>query len=105
MKKMLQYIIGLFAMTVFPSFTLADGGYFVMDGYRGGMMNGFYWGGMGFGFLFFFIFWGIVIYLAVIAFRHFTEKKDRETPLELLKKRLAKGEVTEEEFEKIKKKL
>ncbi|QQS59940.1 SHOCT domain-containing protein [Candidatus Peregrinibacteria bacterium] len=60
---------------------------------------------MGFGFLFFFIFWGIVIYLAFIAFKHFTEKKDGETPLELLKKRLAKGGITEEEFERIKKKL
>ncbi len=74
-----------------------------------GMMN---WGyGMGwFGWIFMIIFWIVVIAGVVILIRWmapFGEKSRRpesqETAIDILKKRYAKGEITKEEYEKIKK--
>ncbi len=70
-----------------------------------------------FSWLIFFFVIGIAVYLIikyelVITSRGVQKKTGtdiqeytRESPLELLEKRLAKGEITEEEFERIKKKL
>ena len=49
---------------------------------------------------------GLVIYLVVQGARSKTsESSFRETPMDILKKRYAKGEITKEEFEKMKKDL
>ena len=75
-------------------------GSFGMGGY--GMM-GF---GMGFGFLFMLIFWGIIIWLIVTLINSAqSNKKDDSDPLTILKKRFAKGEITKKEFEKMKKEV
>ncbi|CAI8225036.1 MAG: SHOCT domain-containing protein [Sulfurovum sp.] len=52
----------------------------------------------GFGML---VFWVIVVFLLFSLFS--SKKKDMETPFDILKKRLAKGEITKEQFDSIKK--
>ncbi len=67
-----------------------------------------HWGdyGMGFGWLFMIIFWGLVILgvffiVMSISGRIGTGQKG-ESALDILEKRYAKGEITGEEFEKMK---
>jgi len=74
-------------------------------------MHGFgnYGFGMGFGWIFMIIFWGVVIYL-VLAFlkSNKTDSQDsgkKETAEDILKKRYARGEISQEEFERMKKSL
>lgn len=68
-----------------------------------------HWGdygwGMGLGWLFMIIFWGLVIFGIAYLIQNIakgTKKEDRESPVEILKKRYAKGEITKEEFERMK---
>jgi len=80
-------------------------------GNYGGHMG--YWGHMtncGFGGIFMWIIFLIVIGVAVYLVVQATKSKGpespyRETPMEILKKRYAKGEITKEEFDKMKKDL
>lgn len=74
------------------------------------MMNGMFGGGMWFGW----IFWIVMIAVIVWAVTLFTNKSrsensnifvEKETPLSILKKRYAKGEITKEQFEEMKKDL
>lgn len=64
---------------------------------------GFGWMGLGW------LFWLIVIAVIVYLIIKITNQKQtenvypKETPLEILKKRYAKGEISKEEFERIKK--
>jgi len=52
------------------------------------------------------IFWAAVIALAVWAVRSFAgSREDRKTPLDIARERLARGEISEEEFERIKRQL
>ena len=89
-------------MTVFPSFTLVDGGYFVMDGYRGGMMNGFL-GGNGIWVSLLFIFWELLFTLLLLLLGISSKKIGNSIGTK--KTTCKRTKVTEEEFEKIKKKL
>ena len=58
----------------------------------------------GFGGLFMLIFWGLIIYGVVMLFRHNNHsKKDRA--IDILKERYAKGEITKDQFESMKKDL
>lgn len=71
------------------------------------------WGHMmpyGFGGIFMWIIFLIVIGVAIYFIVQATKSKGpespyRETPMEILKKRYAKGEITKEEFDKMKKDL
>jgi uncharacterized membrane protein len=51
------------------------------------------------------LFWGGIIVLAVVAIRAFTGPKSNDQALDVLRRRLAGGEITSEEFEKTRKAL
>ena len=63
---------------------------------------------MGFGGLWMILFWGGVIALIVWVIKKLTERSDsspRHNPLDAAKERYARGEITREQFEQIKKDL
>lgn len=68
------------------------------------------WGHMNYGFggvimwIILLILIGVVIYF-VINRQKLIKREDEETPLEILKKRYAKGEISKQEFEKMKRDL
>ena len=49
-----------------------------------------------------FVFWFILIYL---IFSIFNNKEEESSAIDILKKRFAKGEITKEQFDEIKKSL
>jgi putative membrane protein len=51
------------------------------------------------------LFWGGIIGLSVVAFRAFTGTKSNDQALDLLRQRFARGEITQDEFEKTRKAL
>lgn len=71
------------------------------------MMNwGNYGWGMGFGWIFMVLFWALVIlgivYIVQTISRRSGQSGTEETPLDILKKRYAKGEISKEEFGRMK---
>jgi putative membrane protein len=80
------------------------------SGFSQGMMGGM-WGFGVFGMIFVVLFWGMLIFLVVWGILRLTggqkpsPLESHDSPLEILKKRLASGEVTDEEYEKIRKKI
>jgi putative membrane protein len=75
-------------------------------------MMGWYPGGgwwMVFGGIVFILFWGTVITLIVWAIKRFSRNwggdSQKSTPLEIAKERYARGEITKEQFEQLKKDL
>ena len=58
------------------------------------MMNHDYWG-MGWGM---WIIPALIVVLIIFLFRNNNVQSQKETPLEILKKRYAKGEITKEQF-------
>jgi putative membrane protein len=69
---------------------------------------GFGWFGMGFGFVFMILFWGLIIWLIVWIVTQSTKPKrveKTESAIEILKKRFAKGEISKKQFEEMKKSL
>ncbi|WP_232308718.1 SHOCT domain-containing protein [Methanosarcina lacustris] len=81
-----------------------------MFGYDGGMM-GNYGYGMGYGGMFFgLLFWILIIVVAYLLIKWLVEQNktrggQEKSALEIAKERYAKGEITDEEFEEIKKRL
>ncbi len=73
-----------------------------------GMMNGFGWGGMWFGWLVWLIILGVIIWAVVTLVNRTsgdnrtTPPTNRETPLEILQKQYARGEIIEEEYREMK---
>ncbi len=70
------------------------------------MMNwGNYGWGMGFGWIWMIIFWVVVIagiaYFVQAVIRGYRRSDQGESPLDILKKRYAKGEISKEEFERM----
>ena len=52
--------------------------------------------------------WVGIAFLAILAFKWFprhTESAEKQTPLDIARERYAKGEITKEQFEQIKKDL
>ena len=74
-------------------------GIFGMGGY--GMM-GF---GMGFGFLFMLLFWGMLIWLVVTLINAAQSGKKEEDLSNILKKRYVSGEISKKQYEEMKKEL
>jgi putative membrane protein len=70
------------------------------------MMHWDYGWGMGPGWVFMFFFWALVVlgiaYFIRIVMIGAKKETSGDTALDILKKRYAKGEITKEEFEKIK---
>ncbi len=52
-----------------------------------------------------FVFWAAVIGLIAWGIRSFTRRDERETPVEILQKRLARGEITPEQYQQLKAQL
>lgn len=64
--------------------------------------------GMGGGWMFMILFWGLIIAALVAAVAYLTKKtgssgSSGESPMDILKKRFAKGEISREEYERMKK--
>lgn len=88
---------------LFADWGCVNGGY--GPGWHHWAGGGFYGGGV-FMLIFNVLLVVLVIFVAVKFFRKgFQQGADNETPLDILKKRLAKGEITKEEFEDLKKVL
>jgi len=51
------------------------------------------------------LFWGGIVVLSAFAIRAFTGPKSNDQALDLLRRRLAGGEITQDEFEKTRKAL
>ena len=70
--------------------------------------DGFMGGGMWFGWVFWIVIIVLVVYLVVRLTNQKSNSKtiqSNETPLDVLKKRYARGEISKEEFESTKKNL
>lgn len=76
--------------------------------------HGFGWGGLIFGGLMMLLFWGGLIALVVLVVRAFStsgsretprDNKASETPLEIVKMRYARGEISKAEYEEIRRDL
>jgi putative membrane protein len=65
------------------------------------MYNGYHFGGMHMIWWFIWIF--ILIWIFATPYDLPGQRTNRETPLDILKKRFAKGEITQEEFDEKKK--
>lgn len=58
-----------------------------------------------FGFLFMVLFWGIIIYGLIHISRGAPNSRNHHDSIDILKERYAKGEITKEQFEEMKKDL
>ena len=72
--------------------------------------NGFVGWGMGYGFIFMLLFWGLIILGIVTLIRWLapsfpSRSPDNKTPLEIVQERYARGEIDREEYEKKKRDL
>jgi putative membrane protein len=70
------------------------------------------WGmgfGWGMGWLFFILFWVLIllgiVYLIKLISRDGRARTEEETPLDILRRRYAKGEISKEDFEKMREDL
>jgi len=60
----------------------------------------------GFGFIFMILFWGLIVYGAIMLFsRKNGDQNDKDSAIKIARERYAKGEITKEQFETIKKDL
>ncbi len=79
----------------------------------GGGMMGWGWYGMGFlGWLFMLVFWGLIITVLVLVVQRLWDRRrpgsgegSGEAPLDILKRRYARGEIGKEEYDQMKRDL
>jgi len=106
MRKIYLFIV----LAVVPLLTMCSGPYGrMMGGWDGagnyGCAFGYGYGGMFMGILFI-ILLGVAIYFIVQNIRSKNvEGQSSETPIDILKKRYAKGEITKEDFDRMKNEL
>ncbi|NIV04325.1 SHOCT domain-containing protein [Candidatus Saccharibacteria bacterium] len=74
------------------------------------MMNG--WGGMWFGWIFWIIILGLIVWAVVKIVNHNTNRRGAvespssgESALDILKKRYARGEIDQQQFQQMKKEI
>src|SRR3989338_9047803 len=96
MEKDKNTLVWIFIAVIVALFLI---GSFGMGGY--GMM-GF---GMGFGFLFMLLFWGLIIWLIVALINASQSNKNEQDSLTILKRRYASGEITKKQYGEMKKEL
>ena len=96
MEKDKNTLVWIFIAVIVALFLI---GSFGMGGY--GMM-GF---GMGFGFIFMLLFWGLIIWLIVTLINASQSNKNESDSLTILKKRYASGEITKKQYEEMKKEI
>lgn len=106
MKKIYLFTV----LALVPLLTMCSGGY--NNGYYGPMGG---WGhmmnyGYGYGGMFMWILFLIVLGVAIYFVVQNVKLKDgtgqiKETPIDILKKRYAKGEITKEDFDRMKNEL
>lgn len=71
-------------------------------------MGGWGWGWMAMGWIWMVLFWGAVIWLVVWGVKKVTEPhtgQGSQTPLDVLKLRYARGEISKEQYEQMKRDL
>lgn len=97
----------LAVLSLFPPLTACDGGWHQGPGGGwGNMMHYGYGGGMFMGMLIFLILIVGIVYFVVMGTRSKgAPGASDEKPLDILKKRYAKGEITTDEYERMKKDL
>ena len=113
MKKLFLFTILISIFSFLPMFVLANGGDEHMGESMMGMMGwnslGMGIGGGWFGLVFMVLFWGLIIWLVVVLIQRLTDqgksREDRNSALDILKERYAKGEINKQEFEEKKKDL
>jgi len=106
MKKIYLFIV----LAMVPLLTMCSGPYgHMMDGWdrtgNYGCSFGYGYGGMFMGILFL-VLLGVAIYFIVQNVRSKNEiGQAKESPIDILKKRYAKGEITKEDFDRMKNEL
>jgi Predicted membrane protein len=104
MRKILSFIL----LMLLPLLTMCSGPYGHMGGWdrtgNYGCGFGYGYGGMFMGILFL-IALGVAIYFIIQTSKKSATGQGQETPVDILKKRYAKGEITKEEFDRMKKEL
>jgi putative membrane protein len=58
-----------------------------------------------FGTIWFVVFWGAIIYFIVSAPARMSGRTTEETPLEIARRRYARGEISKEEFDQLRRDL
>lgn len=97
MKKI---IIILTAVFVFPSILYAQN---QDNGYYYHMMGPWSWFGMLLGSIFFILVIAAIAWVVYLALKRSGKDQQPDTSLDILNKRYARGEITKEEYERIKK--
>lgn len=111
-KKVMKKIYLLIVLSLVPLLNMCSGPYGHMmdgwdrtDGYGCSFGFGYGYGGMFMGILFL-ILLSVMIYFIVQYVRSKNEiGRTNETPIDILKKRYAKGEITKEDFDRMKNEL